>query len=630
MRRRPIKRAAAIAFAIALHASLNLSAADIEVTSSDDAGAGTLREALSTAVAGDRIVFNIPGGATITLASDLPDITDSLSFTNVNVAPVIVDLDGNNPINVTGGTIDLGELQVTELGTDVILGSAVTWIGDDDLISADIQASGTIAPGDSSTAGVVGTLDVSGDIDASNSTLELDVVGGTPDTNDVIQATGEINVTGATLTPNFVGLDYSVGKTFTVIDAGTVTGALNNAGDVFALPSNPFLEGAIAPQAAQIDIVIQDNGLDFVDVVDGCNQLVAAAELDRLRVNPPGSAVQAAAITVLRDGSTAEVAAGVNQLSATIYPSLVDAEINAIQGNLHSIRDRVLLQREDLIHPNQWTPWIRGFGTYLDAGIDDCLTPGYTRDSAGIELGTGRMFECGLGIHGFGTISTSETRLQSVDQQADSDSYRLGGTVQYLGEVAYVFGASGFGFQDHEVNRSLSALGAVDRATSDFDGSDVFNYLELGTAYNGENSLLLLFTSLQSIQTQLDGAAETGGGEFAVSTAEIDEDSLRSMIGASLSKTGMTGIGAATTQVRVGWLHEFNDSQRDVQTVITSADVPAGFAVQSTDAGRDWLSLGGQLDWSLLQNGHLTLAYQGNLNSGSSFQSGFGGVRWRW
>src|SRR6056297_2078359 len=81
--------------------------ADIVVGNLNDSGAGSLREAIGNAAAGDRIVFDIAGGGTITLSSDLPMVTDSLSFTNMNVAAVEIDQGVHTAIDATGGTIDL-------------------------------------------------------------------------------------------------------------------------------------------------------------------------------------------------------------------------------------------------------------------------------------------------------------------------------------------------------------------------------------------------------------------------------------------------------------------------------------------------------------------------------------------
>ncbi|TWU48759.1 Autotransporter beta-domain protein [Rubripirellula tenax] len=604
-------------------------AADIEVTTLADSGTGSLREAVTTAVAGDRVVFNISGGGTITLASNLPDITNDLSFTNSDVAAVVIDLNGNSAVSVDGAAVDLGEFQVTSVGAGVNVSAAGTLFGDTDPITANLVVEGTIAPGDTDTDGVVGTLNIVGTLDATHSTIAVDVVGGTPGQSDLIDASGNVTITDSTLRPNFVGSNYATGDAFTVINSATsVTGVFANAADTFALPSNPFLEATIAANPSDVQLVVQDNGLTFAAVVEGCNQTVAAMEFDRLQVE--GSVDQMTTIAGLRSGSTDLVNRAVNQISGTIYPSLVDGEINQIQNNLHSVRDRVLLQRSNPDSIGRQTPWVRGFGMTMSANEDRCSTLGYRQSVGGIELGTGWLSANGLGVHGFAQVSSSDMSIRGSDQTAESESYRLGGTLQYAGDVVYVLGAGGFGYQDHDVKRSTDVFTADSQASSSLDGTDQFGYVECGLAHGSYDTMWLNFVSLQGIRVDLDSAAETGGSDFNLNVNGIDDNSLRSMVGFSLSKSNPTALGPATTQVRVGWLHEFFDDNRQAQTLLSSAAITNQYSVESASVDRDWLSLGGQLDWGFLLGGQFTLAYQGNINTRSAFQTGLAGVRWMW
>ena len=263
-------------------APLAIQAEDIEVVNTNDNGDGSLREAISNAEAGDRIVFNISGGGTISLATDLPEITDKVSFTNQNVAAVIIDRNGRGPISVTGGTVDFGELQINGdgLSPDIEMSAAATLIGNEDQITANVQAAGTIAPGDSSAAGSVGELIINGDLDATDAGIQVDVNGaGSP--NDLVRVIGNGTVTDATLTPNFMGSNYSIGDTFTVFSAtGGLTGTLANSTDEFQLPSNPFLEAFINSNPNDLTLSIRDNGESFTSVLDGCGQMGAVTEIE--------------------------------------------------------------------------------------------------------------------------------------------------------------------------------------------------------------------------------------------------------------------------------------------------------------------------------------------------------------
>ncbi|WP_236620885.1 autotransporter outer membrane beta-barrel domain-containing protein [Rhodopirellula sallentina] len=604
-------------------------AADIEVTSTDDSGEGTLREALTTAVAGDRIVFNLTGSTTITLASDLPVITDDLTFTNSNVAAVTIDRNGFDPLTFTGGVIDLGELNVIAAigsATDFDFGAASTLIGDGEQITGDIQLRGTIAPGSSATTGNIGKIVIDGQLDADSSTIQMDVQGGATPSSDEVEVTGTTTVDGATLAPNFIGSEYAIGDTFTLLSTGGLSGTLTNATEEFQLPSNPFLEAIINVGANDLGLTIQDNGASFTDVLNECDQLEAAAEMDRLRT--AGSGTQQTAINDLRTQSSFAVSSAARQLAGTLYPSLVDAQINEAHNGVHILRDRVLMQRLEVTTDGSCSPWVRAFGMSLDTGEDHCPTEGYRREIAGVELGTGYFSTAGLGFNGFVQLGSADTTVVDDSQLSESDFYRVGGSVQYVGDVCYALGTGGFGFHQHSIARSMSALQSGTSANNELDSDDQFVSVEIGTFFETTRWLWSSFASVQAAQANLDGGSETGDSDFLLNTSSIDGESLRSMLGGTLTGSNLTGLGNATTQVRLGWLHEYLDHYQTV--VSTVQDGGQAMTIQSADTGRDWLSLGAQLDWGVILGGQFTLAYQANLNTQSTFQSGMVGGQWYW
>jgi hypothetical protein len=109
------------------------------VTNTNDSGAGSLRQALSDALAGDTITFNIPGSGpyTITLTSGELAIAKNLTITGLGASQLTVS--GNNAsrvFNITAGTVGITDLTVksglsggtvaapTGLGGGFFIGSA--------------------------------------------------------------------------------------------------------------------------------------------------------------------------------------------------------------------------------------------------------------------------------------------------------------------------------------------------------------------------------------------------------------------------------------------------------------------------------------------------------------------------
>lgn len=616
------------------------SAADVAVINNNDSGPGSLRAAIQSAASGDRIVFAPSVSSPINLASALPTIANDLTLFNQGVSAVMINRGIAGPINITNGTVDLGTITIQPgaLTPDVQFGPTTTWIGNQS-ISANVQAEGVIAPG-TSTPGSIGTLGVDGNINASNSQLQMDVRGDQVGQKDLIDATGIVDINNANLSPRIVGSDFEIGNTITLIRATNIQNNFSNQTEKFQLTQNPFLQASINLNIPlmELQLLIEDNNRPFADVIRGCNQTAVAAEVDRLRVAINGAPGTFGGIEAdvdrLRAVSSTQMSTAFNELSGVIYPSIVDAEINHIHNNLISIRDRIVFQPEAFATVNQWTTWGRGYGLSgeVDTDTDGCLSPGYHQQLGGLELGTGYLHSSGLALHGFTHLAAAKTTIDGTRQRADTDTYQFGGSVQYVGSVAYVMAAGGGGFSNHDVTRSFDAVGTNASARGKLNGDDQFGYVEVGRGYGDPSSYGLTFVSLQGVHVNLDDVDETGTSNFRLSVNDIDGESLRSMIGASISKTNPTAIGPATTQARLGWLHEYLDESRQVDSRFNQVNngVLPGFQIESVATDRDWLSAGLQLDWAFWGNGQFTAAYQGNLNSQSRFQSGFIGTRWVW
>lgn len=631
-RKRPTRSILLAALALLLPTAAS-DAADILVTSDADSGPGTLRTAIETAAPGDRIVFDIAGTPTITLASDLPAISDDVAFANNNPTDVTIDRNGNGPLLIQGGAADLSTLNITDgIGgpsTDIQGAAGTTFFGADRL-SANISSPGTIAPGTSPLAGNIGTFTLTGDLDASGGSVAIDVQSTAgPIQNDLIDVDGVFTVTGATLQPNFIGGDFQAGDNILFADStNPIVGTFNNQADVFDLPENPFLEAVVnSSNPNQFAFDVQDNNASFSSVTAGCNQLSAAAALDafRARATPPP------AIDDLRNGSATEVALAIEQLSGAIYPSLIGAEINHIQSNLHSVRDHLAVRLDPKYQSAILIPWVRGYGVEATADPDDCLTTGYRHEIGGVELGTTVILNYGLSAFGYTHVADSSLSMQLADQQADIESYRGGAGIQYVGANGYLLATGGGGFQDYEVRRSLDQFTGSTFAQSSFDGSSSFGYLELGTLVPHGPGTCNPYAALQSVRVETDPITESGDPTFALLSDAVAEESLRGSLGVAYDRTGLTPLGPARSRLRVAWQHEFLDTITQLPSVFVD-DNPAPIALQSQSVslGRDWALVGYELEWAIFRYGQLTAGYQGQFNSRSAFNSFLAGVERVW
>ena len=609
-------------FVVALLAN-GASAEDIVVTTDADSGAGSLREALTAAASGDRIVFDIAGTPTIVLLSDLPTVNVDISFANNNVPDVTIDRNGFGPLSFTGPSVDPSVLVINTGGSasadaDIVASAATTVFGAGS-ITGNVTALGTLAPGADSAAGTVGTLSVTGDVDVSNSQLQLDLDGGAA-TSDLLNVSGTATVTGATLVPNFIGNEYTIGQQFLVLDATAISGAFANQADTFQLPDNPFLQ-AIADATLTPDdfgFVIEDNGLTFQDVVNGCNQTSAARVLDDLLAGAPP-----ASVTALREASTAELALAVNQISGSVYPSLIGAEINHIHNNMESVRDLIVLNADPCASGCNLTPWVRGYGVSGQVDQDDCNTLGYRQRIGGVELGCGLGGGAGLTGHIFSHLASGSLDVDHVDQRADVDSYRLGGSILYAGQHVYMLAAAGAGTQEYDVRRSLVLLQGSSFAESSFDGSARYGYFEV--AFTGAWAPYL---AMQFTRVEIDPITETGDPVFALSNSGGSSESYRGILGWAYSKSAPTALGLATTRLRFGWTHEYGDEFTTIVSQVAGGNPAIPLTDQGVASGRDWGFVRIQLEWGQLLGGQLTGSYQGQFNTRSYYSSLLGGAAW--
>ena len=592
-------------------------AEDILVTTAADSGPGSLREAFTTAADGDRIVFEIPGTPEIQLLSDLPDVAVDLSFANNNPTDVTINRNGNGPLSFSGAQVDPTILVVNTGGAaspdaDIVGAAATTFFGDGP-VSGNLQIPGTLSPGTTPDAGSIGTFSVTGDVDLSTGQLQSDLTtaAGTP-TSDLVEVAGILTVTDAVLAPRFIGGDFETGQQFLLVDStDPLVGTFINQDDAFALPNNPFLQAVrdLGLGADDFGLVLEDNGLLFTEVVSGCNQSSAARLLDQAFTSP----TPPDAILALRNGSTDDVLMAVNQRSGSIYPSLIGAEINHVQTGLDSVRNMIV--RQAVCCRRGLTPWARGFGTTSEVEMDDCQTTGYRHETGGVELGSGFGLGCGVATSVFSHLAFGTLNSLGVDQRADINSYRLGGSLAYSTRGLYWLAAGGGGYQDYSVRRSLTAFEGSSFVESDFDGSSQFGYFEVGSVRDFSPYLGMHVT-----RVDLDPIAETGDDDLALTNNGGSGDSLRSILGIACYKSNCTSFGIATTRLRFGWLHEYLDESEVFVSQIAATSDPANVLTdRGVSAGRDWAFARMQVDTGMVMGGYLTFAYEGHFNSDSAF-----------
>jgi uncharacterized protein with beta-barrel porin domain len=471
------------------------------------------------------------------------------------------------------------------------------------------------------------TLSFGNNLNINNGTVVVDIDDGgtTPGVNnDLYAATGDVTLNGGTVSVVTNSGTYADGTVYTFMTSGgTVTGTFAGINDDL-----PFFDAVLIYNANSVAFEMTDVIASFADLAQTCNQRSLGEYLELLRPSATGDLEDI--IDALRSSNLQTIQASLDQFSGQIYPALATAQIQHTSFSLAMLRDQLAVDTHTRPVPARTRGWIRGYGIGGDTEADDCGTQGFGFESGGTEivLQRGLTNEIEVGI--FTNLAWSDVRINDLNQVADIDSYMLGGSAQYTGQYAYLLGIGGGGYQQYEASRAFAVPGTVgDRvATSRFDGSQAFGYFESGLILPASSILFVPHLSWQYIHVDQDAFEETGADAINLVGNSIDADSLRSILGLTIQQTGQTGLGPATTKLRVGWMHEYLDAQQLFEARFDSA--VDTFAVQGVDLGRDWAVLGGNLQWSVFRYATALLAYQGQVNERQSLHTGAAGLEFRW
>ncbi len=250
--------------------SATLSAADIPVTTTNDSGAGSLRQGLASAVAGDRLVFDpLLNGTTLAnggsllfdksvtlLDASTIMVTDPHAFKLQ--APLIVDWAGT--LNLNGSLAGASGLTKAGLGT-VVLSNANSYGG------GTLFDGGTLRLQHNQALGT-GLLDVTGNV----GTTVLDLANGVNAANDIrLHTTNVLNV-DAGATGTLSGLISETGGSFGFTKIGTgalvLSGANTFSGGVYvAFDSTIRAEHDTALGSGQVTVA----GALTLDLANGLN-----------------------------------------------------------------------------------------------------------------------------------------------------------------------------------------------------------------------------------------------------------------------------------------------------------------------------------------------------------------------
>jgi len=599
-----------------------LGAATYTVTNTNDAGAGSLRQAIldANANAGPDIIM-VPA-STYVLASDLPTITDSVTISGAGVG--ITTIDGTAAIYgfaVGSGIVAIRDVAVQNGG--VMVSSTGTLGGTGSVGAVTVNSGGTLAPG--SAIGTINTGNLTFNA-GSVYEVEVDAAGN----SDRTSVTGTVSLGGATLSVLAENGAYATATDYLIINND---GADAVAGTFGSLTSNlAFLDPSVnytGGDGNDVILTMTRNHISYSEVALTDNQRAVARALE---ATTPGASGDMADVITAVTGLSAEGArSAYDQMGGAGLAAFYESDLSAATRMLKTVSGRLTSLRADtagtaltqwdtgpLLAANDtlastdagplrfglgnagplapgadWGVWGRGLGVWGDRdGRDVAEQYDYTITGAtlGMDRRLGDSLVAGISV---GYVD-ADLDYDQLDDSATSRGWETTFYGAWMKGPWYVDAMAAYARNAYDTKRHI-AFGGIDRvAEGDFDGDVWSAYLESGCSFDWQGLILQPLASLQMVYMDYDSYTETGAGALNLVVDDGDATSVVGSVGLRLAKVlaGADG-GQVVPEARVRWAHEFSHDDRVISAGFAGAPAGAGsFRVDGDDPVRDRLILG--------------------------------------
>lgn len=256
----------------------------------------------------------------------------------------------------------------------------------------------------------------------------------------------------------------------------------------------------------------------------------------------------------------------------------------------------------------RFTVWVNGGGSYAK-GRDTATNPGYDAYGYNGTIGFDYLIspQALVGV----LVGYSSTQSDSNLSGTENDNDSILGAVYAAGSTEGFFysGMVGYGVDGYSFKRRVDLGGG---AVSDYqakpDGNSWMGYLEVGYEWHPEDWTFGPTLSLQYIRGEIDGYTETGTGAFGLTVDDQTFESLTSTLGWRVGKVVHWEAMTILPEVRVGWIHEFENSSHDI-TSMMSVPGAGKFTVKGANPTNNYANLGASVGMALSPNATMSLHY---------------------
>ena len=218
---------------------------------------------------------------------------------------------------------------------------------------------------------------------------------------------------------------------------------------------------------------------------------------------------------------------------------------------------------------------------------------GFQANAAGVQVGVDSPVAdgCIVGIGGgYDQAHLDTADLFSVGQ---IDTFRVGPYITCFNDEWFSDACLTGGFHQNDLGRTVSVGGVDYVARGRYSADDLSFYIDGGRDYRWQSYTFSPLLSLQYIYYRQDGIEETGGDGAGLAVDPRSDHSLRSRVGAQVTRLCQWGAVKIVPELYAGWAHEY------LADAPLEARFLGGTAPFWTDRGgvfRDAGYFGGRLD----------------------------------
>jgi len=598
-----------------------------------DAKAGTLAAAQVEFNGNSTLNFNHVGETVFSAAL----VSDGTGTHTVNHLAGTTTLTGDSSrftgtTTVSGGTLLVGNAQgngllggnVDVFDSAILGGSGTVGSGTGSLVK--IASGGTLAPGNS-----IGTLTVDGDLafeTGARFAVEVNPVGSE---SDLVTVTGTATLNGGSVAHIGASGNYDIRSTYTILSAGTLTGAFEDVTSDFAFLSPDLVYDY---GHGTVDLRLTRNDIDFAADALTRNQIATANGIESIGIDA-GHAVYDAIAQLTDDADL--IRASFDALSGEVHASAKTALIQDSRFVRNAANDRIRAAFDNagasyvpvlaygpgddpvLVSADHAGPvfWSQGFGSWGSTDSDGNAAA-LDRSTGGLLIGTdGLVGDWRIGL--LAGYSHSSFDMKDRASSGKSDSYHLGlyGGTQW-GNVAFRTGAA-YSWHDIDTSRAVAIPGIGETLSAGYSAGTFQAFGEFGYGIDtGTGSRFEPFINLAHVSLHSNGFTEQGGAAALAATSSTTNVTFATL---GLRGEHNLALGAvdATLHGMIGWRHAFGDITPQSTHTFSAGNA---FTIAGVPIARNSAVIEAGLDLNLTPEATFGLSYTGQL-AADAYDQGF-------